>query len=177
MPYEDIFKDKLIIKLMVLYSIREYNRPLTNSLLTKLVTESNEINFFDLQYCISELVKVDDLYGFEEEGSHYYRLTKDGKDSIEFFENKIPLVIRNRLKKSVKAQLESEKPITDIIADYTPVDNGFLSSVKVIENGIEQFGVNIFVPTRDNARVACQYLKANVGDIYKYVNKNVGEIV
>lgn len=177
MPYEELFKDKLAIKLMILYAVREYKKPLTNSLLTKLVTENNEINFFDLQYGISELVKIEDLYGFEEDGSHFYRLTPDGQSSIEYFEHKLPLVIRNRLRKSVKAQLDSEKPITDTITDYTPEGDGFLSTIKILENGIEQFSLSLYLPTRETAKATCEYFKHNIEDIYKYINKNVGEIV
>ncbi len=177
MPYEDIFKDKLIIKLMILYAVREYKKPLSNSLLTKLVTENNEIDFFDLQYGISELVKIGDLYGFEEDGFHFYRLNSDGKDSIDFFENKIPLVLRNRIRKSVNAQHEKEKPITDVVTTTVPEGDGFLVSVKILEDGIEQFGVNINVASRETAKATCEYFKHNVGDIYQYVSKNIGEIV
>lgn len=177
MPYEDIYKDKLIIKLMILYAVREYNKPLSNSLLTKLVTENNEIDFFDLQYGISELVKIGDLYGFEEDGLHLYRLNREGKDSIDFFENKIPLVLRNRIRKSVNLQKENEKPITDIITKTVPEGDGFLVSVKVLEDGVEQFGVNIFSASRETAKLTTEYFKHNVEAIYQFVNKNIGEIM
>lgn len=176
-PYEKMYENPLIVKLMILYAVRAYKKPLTNSMLTKFVTEYNEINFFDLQFNIHELVKVGELYGFVENGMHYYRITKSGKEDLSFFESKVPMVLRKRIDKSVEQQLKSEMPITDVVVDFTPERNEFLVSVKVLENSYEQFGVNILVPKRENAMAVCEYFKNNVSEIYKFVNNGIQEII
>lgn len=177
MAYEKLYENPFIVKLMILYAVREYKKPLTNPMLTKFVTEYNEINFFDLQFNIYELVKLGELYGFVENEMHYYRITEKGKEDISFFESKIPLVVRKRIRTSVEEQLKTELPVTDIIVDFTPEKNEFLVSVKVLENSVEQFGVNILVPKRENAIAVCEYFKHNVGEIYKFVNNGIQEII
>ena len=177
MAFEKLYENPFIIKLMILYAVREYNKPLTNSMLTKFVTQYNEINYFDLQFNIYELVKLGELYGFVEDEMHYYRITDNGKEDISFFESKIPLVIRKRIRTSVEEQKTSELPVTDVVTDFTPMKNEFLVSVKVLENSVEQFGVNILVPKRENAIAVCEYFKHNVGEIYKFVNNGIQEIV
>ena len=122
-------------------------------------------------------MKLGELYGFVENEMHYYRITEKGKEDISFFESKIPLVVRKRIRTSVEEQLKTELPVTDIIVDFTPEKNEFLVSVKVLENSVEQFGVNILVPKRENAIAVCEYFKHNVGEIYKFVNNGIQEII
>lgn len=176
-PYEKMYENPFIVKLMILYAVREYKKPLTNQMLTKFITEYNEMNFFDLQFNIHELVKLGELYGFVENGAHYYRMTKNGREDLSFFEDKIPKGIRKRIRMSVEEQLQSELPVTDVVVDFTPEKDEFLVSVKVLENSVEQFGVNILVPKRENALAVCEYFKHNVADIYKFVNNGIQEIV
>lgn len=176
-PYEKMYENPFIAKLMILYAVREYKKPVTNPLLTKFITEYNEMNYFDLQFNIHELVKLGELYGFLENGEHYYRITKNGKQDLSFFESKVPMGIKKRIKRSVEEQLQSELPVTDILVDFTPEKNEFLVSVKVLENSVEQFGVNLLVPRRDMAIAACEYFRQSVSEIYKFVNNGIQEIM
>lgn len=173
MPYEKFYSSAFSMRLMLMYAASEYKKPITNTVLTNCILENNEVNFFDLQFNLYELVKRGELYGFKEDGEYFYRLTEDGQADIDCFNFKIPLVIKKKIRDSVEKQLEREKPITDVIADFTPVGKEFLASMKVMENGVEQFGVNVLVTDREIAKGVCVYLKNNAARLFGTVNDEI----
>lgn len=176
MAYEKFYSEDFSMRLMLMYTANEYKKPITNAILTQCVTENNEVNFFELQFNLYELVKRGEFYGFKENGEYLYRLTDSGKRDIGYFDYKIPLVIKKRLSESVKKQLKSEEPITDVIADFTPEGDEFLASMKVYENGIEQFGIDVLVPHREIAPGVCTYLKNNAARLFKTINNEINDI-
>lgn len=177
MPYEKFYSEPLSIRLMLMYAAKMYNKPITNAVLTQFITENNEVNFFELQYNLYELVKLGEFYGFKENNEYLYVLTNDGKDDIDCFHFKIPLVIKKKIEESVNKKLKSEEPVTDVISDFTPVGNEFLTSMKVLENGIEQFGINILIPNRQVAPAVCTYLKNNAARLYQMINNDINDIL
>jgi len=176
MPYEKFYSSPFSIRLMLMYAASEYKKPITNTILTNCILENNEVNFFDLQFNLYELVKRGEFYGFKEDGEYLYRLTEDGQADIDCFNFKIPLVIKKKIRDSVEKQLKSEKPITDVIADYTPHGKEFLASMKVLENGIEQFGVNVLVTNREIAKSVCVYLKNNAARLFSNINEEINSV-
>lgn len=173
MPYEKFYSSAFSMRLMLMYAASEYKKPITNAVLTNCILENNEVNFFDLQFNLYELVKRGELYGFKEDGEYLYRLTEDGQADIDCFNFKIPLVVKKKIRDSVRKQLEREKPITDVISDFTPVGKEFLASMKVMENGVEQFGVNVLVTDREIAKGVCVYLKNNAARLFGTVNDEI----
>ena len=177
MPYEKFYSEDFSMRLMLMYTANQYKKPITNAILTQCITENNDVNFFELQFNLYELVKRGEFYGFKENNEYFYRLTDDGKRDIGYFDYKIPLVIKKRLENSVKKQLKSEEPITDVISDFTPVGDEFLASMKVLENGIEQFGINVLVARREVAPAVCTYLKNNASRLYEAINNDINDIL
>lgn len=176
MPYEKFYSSAFSIRLMLMYAASEYKKPITNAILTNCILEKNDVNFFELQFNLYELVKRGELYGFKEDGQYLYRLTEDGQADIDCFNFKIPLVIKKKISDSVKKQLKSEQPVTDVIADYTPVGNEFLASMKVMENGVEQFGMNVLVTDREIAKSVCVYLKNNAARLFSNINEEINSV-
>ena len=86
------------------------------------------------------------------------------------------VVIKKKIRDSVEKQLKSEKTITDVIADYTPHGKEFLASMKVLENGIEQFGVNVLVTNREIAKSVCVYLKNNAARLFSNINEEINSV-
>lgn len=176
MAYEKFYSSDFSMRLMLMYTALLYKKPITNSIITSCIMERNNVNFFELQFNLYELVKKGEFYGFKEDGQYLYRLTEDGKEDIECFEYKIPLVIKKKIKDSVDEQLKREKPITDVVADFTPEGDEFLASMKVLENGIEQFGVNVLVTDREIAKAVCVYLKNNAARLFTNINEEINAI-
>ena len=86
------------------------------------------------------------------------------------------LVIKKKIRDSIEKQLKSEKPITDVVADFTPCGKEFLTSMKVLENGIEQFGINVLVTDREIAKAVCVYLKNNAARLFSNINEEIDAV-
>lgn len=173
MPFEKILQDDFILRLIILYAANQYGTSLTNPELTKLIMEGQSVDYFLLQYNIYELVKMEHLRVFMDSGKHYYELTPEGKDAAGFFQQKIPLLIRKKVDKAVLEKKKSEEPETKVIADFMPEGGEFLAGIKILENGQEQFSMNILVPTRDHAVAVCRYFQENIEEIYKKTNEEI----
>ena len=173
MPFEKILQDDFILRLIILYVAGEYGESLTNPELTKLIMEGQEVDYFTLQYNIYELVKMDQLRMFMDNGRHYYELTDEGKEAAGFFQAKIPLLIRKKLDTAILEKKKSQQPKTAVIADFTPEGGEFLAGIKILENDQEQFSMNVLVPTREHAIRVCQFFQEHIEEIYQQTNQEI----
>ena len=173
MAYEMILKDDVILRLVILFAADKYGKPLTNPELTEFILSNNEIDYFLLQHNIYELTKMEKIRVFKEFGKDYYEITADGSETIGFFHKKIPLIVRNKITFAVEQALNLDKPQTKVVADFTPEGNEFLAGVKLIENGQEQFSMNILVPRREHAIAVCEYFEDNISKIYRDMNEDI----
>ena len=173
MAYEAILKDDVILRLVILFAADKYGRPVTNPELTKFILTGNDVDYFLLQHNIYELMKMEKLRVFKEYGKDYYEITPDGSETIGFFFKKIPLLVRNKIIFEVEQALNLDKPQTKVVADFIPEGNEFLAGVKLIENGQEQFSLNILVPRREHAITVCEYFEENISKIYRDMNEDI----
>lgn len=176
MPFEKILQDDFILRLMILYVARQYGASMTNPELTKFMMEGQDVDYFNLQYNIYELVKMEQLRVFLDEGKHYYELTDEGRETAGFFQQKIPLLIRKKLDDAVLEKKRTQAPKTAVIADFMPEGGEFLAGVKILENDQEQFSLNVLVPTREHAVRVCQYLREHIEAIYQQTNDEIKKL-
>lgn len=176
MPFEKILQDDFILRLIILYVAREYGASLTNPQLTKFIMDGQEVDYFNLQYNIYELVKMEQLRVFMDDGKHYYELTDEGKETAGFFQAKIPMLIRKKLDDAIWEQKKSEAPKTAVIADFTPEGGEFLAGIKILENNQEQFSMNVLVPNREHAIRVCQYFQEHIEEIYQKTNDEIKKL-
>ncbi len=173
MPFEKILQDDFILRLIVLYVACQYGTSITNPELTKLIMDGQDVDYFTLQYNIYELVKMEQLRVFTDNGKHYYELTEEGKEAAGFFQQKIPLLIRRKLDNAIIEKKKSEEPQTAVIADFMPEGGEFLAGIKILENGQEQFSMNVLVPTRDHAVTVCRFFQEHIEEIYQKTNEEI----
>ena len=176
MPFEKILQDDFILRLMILYVIRQYGESITNPELTKVIMDGQDVDYFTLQYNIYELVKIEQLRMFLDEGKHYYELTDEGRETAGFFLQKIPMLIRKKLDDTILEKKKSQAPKTAVIADFVPEGGEFLAGIKILENDQEQFSLNVLVPTREHAISVCQYFQENIETIYQQTNQEIKKL-
>ncbi len=173
MPFEKILQDDFILRLIILYVCREYGDSITNPQLTKFIMDGQEVDYFNLQYNIYELVKMENLRVFTDGGKHYYELTDEGKETAGYFQSKIPMLIRKKLDEAILEKKKNDAPKTAVIADFNPEGGEFLAGIKILENDQEQFSLNVLVPTREHAIRVCQFLQEHIEEIYQQTNQEI----
>lgn len=174
MPYNGLLKDGFYIKIIILYVLNNYGRPLTNQALTDIIIEEVDIDYFDFQKCLYELLSVSYVKYFEEETADMYDLTEEGKKVSVMFEKRIPYLIRQKLDTCIKNKLESLEPRGKVEADVTVSHRGqFGVYLKIYETGDLLFELNMNVGSRELAYKTKDYFLENAEKIYRETTENI----
>lgn len=82
-----------LYKLMTLYMLNKVNFPLTNAQLSGFFQEKGYTTYIGFQQVLAELEETQ-LISYETiRNTYYYKITKDGVETINFFVNKIPVEV------------------------------------------------------------------------------------
>ena len=174
MAYKGLLSNEFIIKIIILFVMKNYNKPVTNHLLTQMVLEEVEIDYYLFQKCLFDIIKVDWIRVFKEDGETKYELVSEPAKASEYFEKEIPYIIKEKLLFCVKKQLTAELPKSAIESDIIVSDTGeFNVYLKIFEKGDLLFELNINVGSRDLAVKTKERFLNNAMEIYMETTKNV----
>ena len=174
MPYEGLLKDGFYIKIIILYVLKNFGKPLTNQKITDIVIDEVDIDYFEFQKCLYELLSIAYVRVFKEEMVNMYELTEAGDEVSGLFVNRIPYLIRQKLDFCIKKQLEALEPRSKIEADVSVSHKGeFSVYLKIYETGDLLFELNINVGSRDLAYKTKDYFLANAEKIYQETTTNI----
>ncbi len=173
MAYKGLLRNEFIIKLIILFVMKQYKKPVTNQLLTQMTLEDVEIDYYLMQKCLFDIIGLGWIRVFKEEGVTKYEIVEEPVKSAEFFEKEIPYIIRQKLKFSVKRQETLEQPKSAIESDIVVSEKGdFNVYLKIYEKGDLLFELNINVGSRDLALRTKKHFLKNAMDIYMETTKN-----
>ncbi|MBE7028646.1 MAG: DUF4364 family protein [Clostridia bacterium] len=174
MAYKGLLNNEFIIKLIILFVLKNYNKPITNQVLTQITLEDVDIDYYLMQKCLFDIINIGWIRVFKEEGENKYEMNKEPVKSAEYFEKEIPYVIRQKLLFSVKKRLHAELPESKIESDIIVSENGeFNVYLKIYEKGDLLFELNINVGSRDLALRTKEHFLKNAMQIYMETTKNV----
>ena len=91
------------IKLIILFTIKSLKKNADYTLLDYVISQAANINYFELEPYIAELISKDNLMEYEADGKTYFSIKESGEETLEFFTHKIPGSIRLRLEETIKA--------------------------------------------------------------------------
>ncbi len=94
MEYAGYLREKLDIKLLVLFVLNRLTRPVTMLALSDLVLGESSVNYFDYIDALSSLVKTEHVLELED---NRYMITSKGVRDLAQFETHIPYTIRLRV--------------------------------------------------------------------------------
>ena len=79
-----------LYKLIIMHMLNKVEFPLTNSQISQFFLENEYTNYFTVQKSLSELIEDGFVFLNVNRNTSYYHLTSEGRESLKFFENKIP---------------------------------------------------------------------------------------
>ena len=164
----DNSNEKMVDKLKILQIVEQLAVPITNPQLTEFVLQHDLMNYFSLQQCLTELVDSSFLEYSESEGESYYLLTETGKNTIEFFRDRIPTSLRRFINDKVVEKKKSIVINTKISADYNKIDDTeeYLVELKIIENGLVLADLKLSMASNKHAKKMCENWKKNAQFLY-----------
>ncbi|EOC99500.1 DUF4364 family protein [Caldisalinibacter kiritimatiensis] len=157
-------------KLLLLYILDRIDIPMTNSDITQLVLENNYMNYFMVQQFLSELVASKFLEFTTKDGNEYYHLSKAGSETLNFFIDRIPKEVKEKIDTMTEKKKEEMIKETQIIGNYYKKNDAeYIVNLKVIENDITLFNLSLNVVSNKQAKMICKKWKENPQDIYKKI--------
>lgn len=156
-------------KIILLYLLNKIQKPVTNDVLLKLVTNITDINYFYFQQFLLDLIDSRYVASYVKEGDKetIYEITREGKEILELTQDIIPGIIKLKIDSNFKKELETVEEEFSISSEFIPTDEThFTVTCKVNENSNSIFEVKIFAGSRDTAKAICDNWNHRAIDIY-----------
>ena len=145
-----------LYKLMILYMLKNAEKPLSNSFLLDYLLEQENNDYFRVQQAVSEL-EEGRLIDRNVIGSRsYYRITDSGNDTLTYLQQDLPENVRKNILKHLKASGEKLRHEILTPADCYPSGrgNGYTVRLRIVEDGADLLDLSMDVPTREAALAA-----------------------
>lgn len=157
-------------KLLILYILDTVDIPMNNAEITQFVLENNYMNYFIAQQYISELVSSKFIEYSTKDGNEFYHLSQAGKDTLTYFNDRIPQHLKDEVDKKYEKKKEEMIKETQIIGNYYKKnDSEFIVNLKVIEKDILLFNLALNVVSTKQAKLICNNWNESPQDIYKKI--------
>lgn len=155
-------------KLLLLYILDKLPNPVSNSDITQVVLENNLINYFSLQQYIFELIDNGFISDFKEDKTHKLTLTESGKNTLEFFINRIPV---DKLE-TINKYTSSIKDVSENIvfnSSFEKENNQFKVTLKGMKNNTLFINLDLYKDSEIEALSICNNWNNNGETLYKNI--------
>ncbi len=161
------FDEKVDVKLIAMFIIKNFKMPVPNSFIVDTISLEPFVNYFDLQNQMGELEDEELVTYYIEGNDRFYSLTQKGEQALEFFEDRIPKTVRERLLRVIKVKIKDLKNALSVKADYKKInDIEYLVSLGISEGSYDMFNVSISVSDELMAKKMCAAFKNDPQALY-----------
>ena len=156
-----------IYKLTILYMLDKAGFPLSNTQISNFFLEQEYTDYFRVQEVIGNLVDADLIRAESTHSNTQYTLTSAGKETLNFFSDKITEGIRQdvlRFFEENKMELRQE---TSVVADYykTTAQN-YAVRCQVRSDNKSLIDLTLSVKTKEQAEAICNNWKKQHEEVY-----------
>lgn len=163
-----------LYKLMTLYMLNKVNFPLTNTQISNFFLNKEYANYFVFQQVVSELLESEFISSETVRNTSYYRITNMGIETIELFNDKIPVEIIDDMDIFLidnKYEMRNEVGTTSDY--YKSTNQDYIVNCNIKEGNSSLIEVNLSVPSEDVAEIMCNNWKEASQEIYSIVMKRL----
>lgn len=166
MPQEPL----TLYKLIILYMLDRVNFPLTSAQLSEFILEKEYTNFLTLQQAISELTEAGLITTQTIGNRTHIIITRDGLNTLSFFENRISETIKNEINNFFKENEMELRNEVSILADYYKSTSGEYDAHLIAkEKNVKLVEITLSVPTEDSAAAICDNWQRKNQEIYQFL--------
>lgn len=159
-----------LYKLIILFLLNKVTFPLTNAQITNLLLEKEYTTFFTIQQVISQLIEAQLIHTDTIRNSTYFEINDAGRETLSFFNDKIPETIKSELSDYLKLHKFELRDESSTIADYFEEKRGqYMVRCQVKEQGLSIIDLNLVVPLEEEAISICNNWKEKSADVYSYI--------
>ncbi|MDR1533382.1 MAG: DUF4364 family protein [Clostridiales bacterium] len=155
-------------KLLLLFLLDKMEIPISGAQLQQFALQGEYMNYATLMQTLREMDESGFVEVTRDDNTTRYSATDEGITTLEYFEKKIPLPIRNKIVKYVADNRKDIKKEYEITANYfyDHPTNEFIVKCGIYEDEIMRMEISFPVVTRNQARLICKNWKNNVSMYY-----------
>ena len=158
-------RDKLEVKILILFILNRLPAPIDLDSLAELVLCDNGITYFDFIEDLSELVSTNHV--IEEDG--YYVITDKGNQNGSVIENTVPYSVRMKAEQGAQEMSKILKRKAMIKAKHTEHENGIMVSLSLSDGLGDIINMDILAGSEKQAVIIENNFKKNAEHIYNAV--------
>ncbi len=159
-----------LYKLIVLYMLNRVSFPLTAAQISDFILTREYTNFLTLQQVIVELTDTGLVDARTVRNRTQLLLTKDGKQTLDFFSQQISTSIRQEIDEYLKENEMELRNEVSILADYYKSTSGeYEAHLKAKEGNVTLVDLIISVPVEETAAAICDNWQKKNQEIYQYL--------
>ena len=161
-----------LYKLIVLYMLDKVAFPLTQSQISEFVLDRDYTNYLTLQQVISELIETNLVTAHTTLNRTQLTITKEGKDSLGFFEGRISDAIKQEIIDFFKENSMELRNEVSVVSNYYKTVNGEYEAVLNAKEGDSNLvEIKLSVPTSQIASAICDNWNKKNQEVYQMLTK------
>ena len=150
--------------------LNKVNFPMTTAQISDFILEKDYTNFLTLQQVFNELTEADMIATRTVRNRTHLYLNDEGKETLQFFENRISDAIKNDIQEYLKKNEFTLRNEVSVIGDYYKSTSGeFEAHLVAKDRGISLVDITLSVPTEEMAAAICDNWQEKNQSIYKYL--------
>lgn len=154
-------------KLVILFLLNRMGMPMTKSQITDAILESNLIDFFTFQQCISDLEDSGMIKRIVHQKKQCFTTTENGNNTIVLFEHRISKDISDIINNYISKNKENLRLESQLIAEYKKTgDKEYIVNLKVIEKELVLMDLKLNVVSAKQAKQICEKWKNSSEKIF-----------
>ena len=166
---EEIYNNNSLAenKVLILYTLNRIDREITDTDLFKIISATNNINYFYFRDILVDLVESKLVGTYTKEEQNVYEITPEGKNSLELTIDMLPGIIKLKADNLFKDQLITIADEESISAEFIPEnEKDYTVKCKIVENNKTVFEVSTFAGSNEQAKKIADNWRKNAKQIY-----------
>ena len=163
-------------KLTVLYALNNLKESPTYATLSQVVSSSVDVQYFELQEYLQALVEMESVEEIGAGGATLYSITTLGEETCEYFSNRIPASVREKIVDAAKLVNNDKSDENKVYADYIPLnENEYKVVCGIKEDNVKLLDFQMYVGPKDRAKKICAYFKDHTHEFYMNIVAHLEE--
>ena len=161
-----------LYKLIVLYMLDKVAFPLNQAQISEFVLDKGYTNYLTLQQVISELIETNLITAHTTLNRTQLTITKEGKDSLGYFEGRISDAIKKEILDYFKENSMELRNEVSVVSNYYKTTNGEYEAILNAKEGdTTLIEIKLSVPTPQIASTICDNWNKKNQDVYQALTK------
>ena len=163
-------------KLTVLYALKNLKQSPSYAILSQVVSSSVDVQYFELHEYLQALVEMGSVEEVSLNGGTLYAITTLGVETCEFFSNRIPASVREKIENGAKLVNNDKSDENKVYADYIPInENEYKVVCGIKENNLKLLDFQMYVGPKERAKKICAYFKDHTNEFYMNIVAHLEE--